>query len=330
MPRELDQRIDGARRVVGRRAAHGLGLGAERSARDDLGRAGGEHPPSVDGERDVGRPARADRPLRDVLGGGAFPVQRERPAHVEVERVLVARDDAVDADQRTGRGGEPAYGGRVVEGGDVVAHDVRDRTGAGDLFLLSREPELGAAAGRVHTAARAVRREHQGRERGAVVQQRHVRSRCARAEDERRHADGHVPAARQLRRRRRDLAVGDEDVHLRLLRRIVEALKERDAVHVLHRLQRVRDEVGAARAEAQVDTVAHQTAHLLLDARFDPRRHRQVARRRQLDDAAVDQDPLRRQRRGRDRVLQLQVRSLEMRAGRSARCPPSCTRPRGR
>lgn len=86
--------------------------------------------------------------------------------------------------------------------------------------------------------------------------------------------------------------VRDENVDLRYLRSIVEAGDERDPLHVLRFLERMRDVVGVDDAVLQIDAVAEKGSHLVVhaDGRADP--HRQVTGGRQLEDAAVDQDPV--------------------------------------
>jgi hypothetical protein len=87
------------------------------------------------------------------------------------------------------------------------------------------------------------------------------------------------------------MAVRDVDVHLLLRLRVVEALDERDPLHVLRLLERVGHVVGPDDAEAEVDAVAEEPAHLHVD-RGAAGRDRQVPGRRQLDDPSVYEDPL--------------------------------------
>ena len=81
----------------------------------------------------------------------------------------------------------------------------------------------------------------------------------------------------------------DEDLDLLFVRRVVETGEERDAVHVLRFLERVRNVVGPYDAERQVDALAEEVPHLLIHGRVET--DGQISGRRQLDDAAVDEDP---------------------------------------
>ncbi len=111
-----------------------------------------------------------------------------------------------------------------------------------------------------------------------------------------------------------DEPVGHQDVDGLAARRIVETRQQRDPVHVLCPLELAGDLVAAHRAQAQVDPLAEEVLHLVAQQHARRRVHRQVARRRQLDDPAVDEDlpgvaeatPGREQ--GRDPLLPLDVR----------------------
>ena len=89
--------------------------------------------------------------------------------------------------------------------------------------------------------------------------------------------------------RSHDLAIGHQDVDVRLGVRVVEALQKRDALHVLRFLERVRNVVGPHDAEPQVEAFAQQAPHLLVDGDAASRHDRQIAGRRQLDDSALDE-----------------------------------------
>ena len=99
----------------------------------------------------------------------------------------------------------------------------------------------------------------------------------------------HLPAGTALVGGGEDLAVGHQDVDLFQLLRVVEPAQQADALHMLRFFKRVGHEVGAHDAEAQVDAVAHQAAHLFVDRDRRTRCHRQITRGRQFDDAAADQ-----------------------------------------
>jgi hypothetical protein len=92
-----------------------------------------------------------------------------------------------------------------------------------------------------------------------------------------------------------DDPVGNQDVHLRLLVRIVEPLDQGDALHVLHLLERMGDVVRAHHAEAQVDPVPKQGAYLIVHADRIADGHGQVAARGEFDDAGLRQDILARE-----------------------------------
>ncbi len=87
------------------------------------------------------------------------------------------------------------------------------------------------------------------------------------------------------------VAVRHEDVDLGLRHWIIEAGEERDALHVLRFLERVRNKIGTNDAEAKVDALAHEPSHLGVD-RDRARHNGEVAGRRELDDSAVDEEAL--------------------------------------
>ena len=69
-----------------------------------------------------------------------------------------------------------------------------------------------------------------------------------------------------------------------------ETLNQRDALHVLGFFERVCNEVRPHDAETQIDALAKQGTHLLIDRQGARRRDGEVARRRQPDDPAAWED----------------------------------------